>query len=132
MAKSNKWQKDRNAKKRQKFVDDVKELGEKLGHDPYLWEICEHMGGLATSNKLMIKNSIPNYPEEMLLVTPVLHKAMVNYKNRMNIRDLADACNMTYSDIYSLVKKLKQVGKLRNKQRGSYKIRSFFTRKGVL
>ena len=34
MAKKNTWQKDRNAKKRKKFVDDVKELGEKLGQAP--------------------------------------------------------------------------------------------------
>ena len=109
MAKNNKWQKDRNAKKRQKFVEDVKELGEKLGHDPYLWEICEHMGGSATSNKLMIKNSIPWYPKK-LLITPALHKAMINYKKGMDIKDLAKACGVVYSGIYTLVDDLKRVG----------------------
>ena len=55
---------DRNAKKRKKFVDDVKELSEKLGRDPYLWEMCEHIGGSASSNKLLIKNTMPWYPKK--------------------------------------------------------------------
>ena len=58
MTKKNTPKKDRNAKRRKKFVDDVKELSEKLGRDPYLWEMCEHIGGSASSNKLLIKNTI--------------------------------------------------------------------------
>ena len=67
------------------------------------------MGGSATSNKLMIKNSMPWYPKK-LLITPALHKAMINYKKGMDIKDLAKACGVVYSGIYTLVDDLKRVG----------------------
>ena len=109
MAKKNTPKKDRNAKRRKKFVDDVKELSEKLGRDPYLWEMCEHIGGSASSNKLLIKNTMPWYPKK-LLITPSLHKAMINYKKGMDVKDLAKACGVCYNGIYKIVDDLRAVG----------------------
>lgn len=107
---------DKRAKSKHKmFVEDVKNLAEELGHYPYLYEICKHLGGTATSNTILIKRSMPWYPEE-LMISPALYKLMSNYRPGITIKGLANECGVAYSTVAKMLDQLQAQGMDLNKR----------------
>lgn len=105
----------RTKSKHKMFVEDVKDLAEELGHYPYLYEICEHLGGTATSNTILIKRSMPWYPEK-LMISPTLHKLMSNYRPGITIKGLAIECGVAYSSVAKMLDQLQAQGMDLNKR----------------
>lgn len=100
---------NRKLSKHRMFEQDVKDLAEELGEWPQLWQICERLGGTATSNTIMIKRVFPWYPEK-LMITPSLHRLMDAYEPGMTIKGLAIETGVAYCTVAKMLGQLKEQG----------------------